>query len=154
MSMTNKIARQVQSSGLALLVLAVLCFVDRSSAAQNTTTLTATEAAILIYVSPMGEGLRAHGSDISMEQQTSAQLNQADYYYLWVYEAYDAKRQESSGSVAIGYYAVNKYTGDVWDTTGEGKQLSGKLLQGAQRIVRESHHIDRATIEKYRSRPL
>lgn len=152
MSMTNRIARQGGSSGLALLVLALLFFVDRSSAAQNTTTLKATDAAILTYVSPVGDTLRQRGSDISMEQQTSAQLNQADYYYFWVYEAYDPKRQESSGSVTIGYYAVNKYTGDVWDTV-QRKPLSSKLLLGVQRIVRESHHIGKDTMDKYRNRP-
>ena len=148
MSLTNKIARQVEGSGLVLLGLTVLLFVDRSSAAQNTTTLTATEAAILTYVSPVGDRQRAGGSDIALEQQTSAQLNQADYYYFWVY---NAKRQQSSGSVTIGYYAVNKYTGDVWDTV-EKKQLSSMLLIGVQRLIRESHHVDEGAMEKYRNR--
>jgi hypothetical protein len=150
MSMTNKSARQVESSGWALLLLLVVLFVvtDRSNAAENTTILSATEARILVYVSPVGEGLRASGSDIAMEQQTSAQLNQADYYYFWVY---NAKRQ-SNGSVTIGYYAVNKHTADVWDTV-EQKRTSSKLMVGVQRIIRESHHIDEDTMEKYRSRP-
>jgi len=83
-----------------------------------------------------------------MEQQTSAQLNQADYYYFWVY---NAKRQ-SNGSVTIGYYAVNKHTADVWDTV-EQKRISSRLMVGVQRIIRESHHIDEDTMGKYRSRP-
>jgi len=150
MSMTNKIARQVESSGLALLLLLAVLFVltDRSNAAENTTILSATEARILVYVSPVGERLRASGSDIAMEQQTSAQLNQADYYYFWVY---NAKRQ-SNGSVTIGYYAVNKHTADVWDTV-EQKRISSRLMVGVQRIIRESHHIDEDTMGKYRSRP-
>jgi len=71
-----------------------------------------------------------------MEQQTSAQLDQANFYYFWVY---NAKRQ-SNGSVTIGYYAVNKHTADVWDTV-EQKQISSKLMVGVQRIIRGARHI-------------
>ena len=148
MSMTSKSARHIKRFGLALLLTAVfLLITGRSSAAENKTTLSATDAKILVYVSPVGESLRASGSDIAMEQQTSVQLNQADYYYFWVY---DAMRQ--NGSVTVGYYAVNKYTGDVWDTV-EKKQLSSRLLLGVQKIMRESCRIDEATIEKYRNAP-
>ncbi len=150
MSMTNKIAWQVERCALALLLLGILCIVnDRGKAADKTTTLSATEARILVYVSPVGEEQRASGFDIGMEAQSSAQLNQADYYYFWVY---NAKREQSYGSVTIGYYAVNKHTAQVWDTD-EEKQLSSKLLLGVQKIIRESHHIDEGTMEKYRSRP-
>jgi hypothetical protein len=99
--------------GLIVAAVAVLsCATDRRSAAENTR-LSAAEARILIYISPAGDALRANGSDIGLEQQTGAQLNQADYYYFWVY---NAKRQQPGGSVTIGYYAVNKHTADVWDT--------------------------------------
>ena len=138
MSMTNKIVRQVEGSGLALLVLLTVIFfvIAGSNAAENTSILSATEARILVYISPIGERLRASGSDIAMEQQTSAQLDQANFYYFWVY---NAKRQ-SNGSVTIGYYAVNKHTADVWDTV-EQKQISSKLMVGVQRIIRGARHI-------------
>ena len=136
--MTNKIVRQVEGSGLALLVLLTVIFfvIAGSNAAENTSILSATEARILVYISPIGERLRASGSDIAMEQQTSAQLDQANFYYFWVY---NAKRQ-SNGSVTIGYYAVNKHTADVWDTV-EQKQISSKLMVGVQRIIRGARHI-------------
>ena len=147
--MINRIARPVQIFGLALLILAVLFLAtDGSGATEKTATLSETDAKILVYVSPVGERLRASGSDIAMEQQTSAQLNQADYYYFWVY---DAKRQ-SNGSVTIGYYAVNKYTGDVWDTV-EKRKLSGEVLLGVQKIVQQSHHIDEDTMRHHRNKP-
>ncbi len=66
MSMTNKIVRQVEGSGLALLVLLTVIFfvIAGSNAAENTSILSATEARILVYISPIGERLRASGSDI------------------------------------------------------------------------------------------
>lgn len=149
--MTYELARRIVSSGLALLILpgARPGATARGKVVGITTTLSATEAKILVYVSSVGEGVRASGFDIGMEQQTSAQLNRADYYYFWVY---NAKRGPPHGSVTIGYYAVNKYTGDVWDIDGK-KQLSSKLLEGVQRIVRGSHHIGEDTIARYRGRP-
>jgi len=134
----------------ALLVLPALCALGQPvQAGGNTTTLTATEARVLVYISPVGEKLRASGLDIAMEQQTSPQLNQANYYYFWVY---NAKRRQSAGSVTIGYYAVNKHTGQIWDTD-EKKEISSKLVRGVQAIIRRSHHIDEATTEKYANRP-
>jgi hypothetical protein len=113
------------------------------------TPLTACEAKILVYISPVGEKLRASGLDIAMERQTNRQLNQGDYYYFWVY---DAKREQSSSSVTIGYYAVNKHTGQVWDTD-EKKQITSSLIRGVQALIRRSHNIDEATIEKYGNSP-
>jgi|SRR2546430_1061095 len=157
MSMTIRTVRPGEGSGLALLLMAALFFINRSSPARNATGISETEAAILVYVSPVGDRLRAGGSDVALEPQTSAQYNQADYFYFWVYEA---GRQQATGavpraggSVTIGYYAVNKRTGDVWDTV-EKKQLSGGLLLGVQKIIRQSHHIAEDTIERYRKTPL
>ena len=152
MPITRRVARQVGCCGLALLLLGCsLCRVasGQSKADEETTTLSVAEARILVYVSPVGERQRASGLDIAMEEQSSIQLNQADYYYFWVY---NAKRKQSGGSVTIGYYAVNRHTGDVWDTD-EKKQLSSNLMSGVQTIVRESHHIDEGTMEKYRNKP-
>jgi hypothetical protein len=150
MSMTINISRRVERCALAPLLLGVLCIVgDRIKGADNATTLTPTEARILVYLSPVGEEERGVGLDIAMEAQSSPHLNQADYYYFWVY---NAKRELANGSVTIGYYAVNKHTADVWDTD-EKRKLSSKPLLGVQKIVRESHHIDEGTMEKYRSRP-
>lgn len=143
-------ARQVEQLRWALLLLLIFCAMgDSVQASGDTTALTAAEARILVYISPVGQRERENGLDIAMELQRSAQLNQADYYYFWVY---NSKRQQSSGSVTIGYYAVNKHTGQVWDTD-DKKEISSRLMQGVQSIIRESHHIDEATMEKYGNRP-
>ena len=145
MPMNRRILRPVNPRIWPTLLLILLFAASPIQAADSVTPLTATEARILIYISPVGQELRARGLDIAMERQTSPQLNQGDYYYFW---AYDAKRHQSSGSVTIGYYAVNKHTGQVWDTD-RRVEVSSRLLQGVQRIIRESHHVDQATMERY-----
>jgi hypothetical protein len=135
---------------MALLLLSLLAvFSMWSGTADDAATLTLAEAKILVYVTPVGDRARRDGLDIALELQTSAQLNQADYYYFWVY---NAKREQSSGSVTIGYFAVNKHTAEVWDTDTK-KQISSDLVVGVQKIVRDFHHIDEPKIEKYWGRP-
>jgi len=150
MSLIRRTMGQVGHWRWALPLLLVFCALSgQAQTAGDTTTLTASEARILVYVSPVGAKLRASGFDAAMERQTNPQLNQADYYYFWVY---NAKRRQSGGSVTIGYYAVNKHTGQVWDTD-DKKEISSRLMRGVQAIIRESHRIDQATIEKYGNRP-
>jgi len=80
---------------------------NTSGAAEDKAVVSASEARILIIVSPIAEDIRSRGMDVGIELQTSPQLNQADYYYFWMY---NAKREQTSGWVTIGYYAVNKHT--------------------------------------------
>src|SRR5579863_6456895 len=149
----QKIARNVakiERYALNLLMIALIYGVCKGNdAAANATAVTLVEAEIEIYVLPVGESERQKGLDIAMEAQTSAQLDQENYYYFWVY---NVKREQSEGPVTVGYYAVNKHTAEVWDTN-EKKQISSKLISGVQGIIRESHHIDKGTTERYHSRP-
>jgi hypothetical protein len=108
-----------------------------------------TEAKILIFVSPIAEDVRRKGMDIGVELQTSSQLNQTDYYYFWVY---NNERAHSGGSVTIGYYAVSKYTANVWNVD-TSQRVSGKLLGDIQTILREEHGIDESTVKRYQSSP-
>ncbi len=121
----------------------------RASAASSATTLSATEAEVLVYVSPAGEQVRARGTDVAMDVQTSHELNQEDYFYFWVYDT----QPNPNGSATIGYYAVNKYTADVWDVSVDERQLASPVLDGVQRILRRAHNIDDATLAEYGNRP-
>jgi hypothetical protein len=151
-TVTNERTRgshQVRISALvAICAFTVVCMSVTATEAADAQAISETEAQILIYVSPFAEKLRAEGLDVALDQETSDKLNQADYYYFWVY---DSKRQ-SNGSVTIGHFAVNKHTAEVWDTTAD-KELSGKPLSGTQSLIRRSNHISADTIKKYTSRP-
>lgn len=149
MPMTMRDARPPAQPLCALLLLVIICVpAQRASAANKPASLTATEAKILVYISPVGQSLREQGFDVGMERQTSSQLDQANYYYFWIY---DSKRQQLSGSVTVGYYAVNKHTGQVWDTETR-KEVSSGLMKGVQAIIRRSHGIDESTLAKYSNR--
>ncbi len=107
------------------------------------------EAEILIYLLPVAKELRAGGMDVSWERQTSAKLNQEDYFVFWVVNA----RRVSNGSVTVGYFAVNKHTADVWDS--DLKELvTSPEIKGVQKILRRAHRIDDHAIEEYRARPI
>ncbi|MBU6509553.1 MAG: hypothetical protein KGL98_05075 [Gammaproteobacteria bacterium] len=154
--MTEKYRYRVNRLELALLMAVCSLFLTFDSViAKGVTTpadaneISIVEAKILIYVSPVGERVRANRSDIAMELQTSTKLNQSDYYFFWVYDS----ERHSNGSVTVGYYAVNKHTAEVWDMD-EDSRLSGKLLLDIQELIRESHHIDEGTIKKYSTSPL
>ena len=116
--MTKKYGYRLGQLGFALLVTIFALFMTFDSViADNVINpsdaqeINMTDAEILLYVSPTGEAVRARGSDIAMQRQTSVKLNQADYYFFWVYDS----ERHSNGSVTVGYYAVNKHTAQVWD---------------------------------------
>lgn len=118
MPMSEKHSSGIKRLGLALLAgLPSLFLTIESAIAKGVTPPTVAseisivEAEILLYVSPIAERVRANNSDIAMELQTSAKLNQDDYYFFWVYDSV----RHSNGSVTVGYYAVNKHTAEVWD---------------------------------------
>jgi hypothetical protein len=150
MPVNRRSARRLEPLIWALLLLLGFCALgDHAQASDRPTILTVTEARILIYISPVAQIERQRGFDVGMERQNSRKLDQADYYYFWVY---NAKREKPSGSVTIGYYAVNKHTGQVWDTDNK-KEISSKLMRGVQAIIRRSHHADKATMERYGGKP-
>ena len=101
------------------------------------------EAEILIYLSPPAVSVRAEGMEVGWELQEAKQYNK-NFYVFWMYNAV----RESTGSVTIGYFAVNKRTAEVWDL-GLERFVESKELAGVQRILRKAHHIDDQTIEKY-----
>jgi len=111
------------------------------------------DAEILIYLLPVAKETRARGADISWERQSSPRLNQSDYFVFWVTNA----RPNPYGSSTIGYFAVNKHTADLWECGGDEidrEAVTSAEIEGVQKILREANHIDQATVQKYRSRPI
>ena len=106
------------------------------------------EAEILIYLLPEAHEVRRQGMEIGWELQANPAYNLEDFYVFWIV---NAKRPRVHGSVTIGFFGVNKHTADVWAEGIERFVVTPELV-GVQGILRKSHHIDEATIEKYRSR--
>jgi hypothetical protein len=106
------------------------------------------EAEILIYLLPQAEQLRTEQMDIGWELQTSAQLNQADFFVFWVV---NNKRPNVKGSVTVGYFAVNKHTAEIYNMNSD-RDISTPEIDGVQKIIRKARSIDQATINRYHSR--
>jgi hypothetical protein len=116
----------------------------RHENSSNAEEVTLTEAEILLYFVPEAKELRSHGLSVGWEQQTGAKLNQADFYIFWVV---DNKRPGVHGSVTVGYFAVNKYTGDVWNMD-KSDFVSTPEITGIQEIVRKTHSISPSVINQ------
>jgi hypothetical protein len=147
--------RQSALPALAFAAIAVLSQTGQSLTAngsigmQDAQLVSATDAKVLLYVSPIAEEVRVEGWDVALELQTSPELNQSDYYYFWAYNS----EHKSNGSVTVGYFAINKHTAEVWDID-KHKRLSSKLLQGVQKLIRHDRHITDETVSQYAvSRP-
>lgn len=152
--MTEKVPQMLICLGFLPFALVATSHLDaQSKATDSATMLSVAEAAVLVYISPVGDTDRARGSDVGMERQLSTKFNQRDYYVFWVY---DAKAPSSGGSVTLGYYAVNKHTGDVWDAEEDPRTsaLSSAVLQGVQRILRIAHRISENTMRAYGGQPV
>jgi hypothetical protein len=109
--------------------------------------ITLTEAEILVYLLPQAQELRKQGMDVGWELQTGPKFNRKDFYTFWVV---NAKRPNVEGSVTVGYFDVNKHTGEVWDE-GLEKSVVSSELTGVQGILRKAHRIDSSTLAKYHS---
>ncbi|MGH9756305.1 MAG: hypothetical protein ACRD4M_01085 [Candidatus Acidiferrales bacterium] len=111
------------------------------------TEISASEAEILIYFLPASEAVRAQGYDVGWERQESQKLNQKDFYVFWVYDA----TRPSNGSVTVGYFSVNKHTGEVWGDS-EEQFITSKSILAIQKILRRNHCINEGIIRKYTDR--
>lgn len=109
--------------------------------------LSLTEAEVLVYLLPRAREVRRQGGRIGWEVETGPSQNTTDFYNFWVV---DNKQQGHIGSVTLGYFSVNKHTADVWDQVSDKVISPDEELQGIQKILRDGHHINAQTLEKYR----
>lgn len=114
---------------------------------QSPEPITLTEAEVLIYLLPEAQELRKQGMDVGWELQKSPKFNQKDFYTFWVV---NAKRPHVEGSVTVGFFDVNKHTGEIWDE-GLEKFVTSPDIAGVQQILRNAHGIDTSTLAKYHS---
>ena len=102
-------------------------------------TISVHEAEILIYLLPVAHQLRAEGMDVGWElqDQNRDRYPKDDYYVFWLVN----NKRASAGSTTIGYYAVNKRTGEIWNTDLD-QLVSSAELEGVQKILRCAHGRD------------
>lgn len=107
------------------------------------------EAEILIYLLPVANQLRSEGMDVGWELQTADRFNQytrQDYYVFWVINV----KRAGTGSVTIGYYAVNKDSAEICDMDMD-RIVTSTEIEGVQKILRRAHKINNAVVKKFPS---
>ncbi len=123
-------------------VLALLSLVSLPltfAAGQAPAAISVHEAEILIYLLPVAHQLRSEGMDVGWElqDQNRDHYPKGEYYVFWLVN----NKRVSAGSTTIGYYAVNKHTGEIWNTDLD-QLVSSSELEGVQKILRRAHGVD------------
>lgn len=116
-----------------------------STAAPAPTLLTMEEAEILIYLLPEAHAERERGRDVSWTSETNKAYDLQDFYYFWLV---GSGEPHHVGSITVGYYAVNKHTGDIWETAAT-QHITSPELKGVQAIIRAAHHVNASILRKY-----
>jgi|SRR6185437_11414191 len=97
--------------------------------------VTLTEAEILVYLSPTGEELRAHGFDIVWDE--------GDVYLgsdRVSIHAYGTKPPgPGGGSVTAGNFSVDRWTAEL--KNGDSRVISSRVL-GVEALIRNAHHLN------------
>jgi hypothetical protein len=119
-------------------------------------TITVLEARGVINLLPVIKDLRAKGTAVGSQERAVPRMNNADYYFFYVYDV--KKVQERDPSQGIGNYAVNKHTADVrvWEVSNDiflgndGVLVISGELQQVQEELRRKYGIDPTLVQKYR----
>ena len=111
--------------------------------------VTRVEAEIEVYLLPVCREVRAKGVRAGWQLMDSPAMNQEDYFSFFVFVV----GTEVEGSATLGHFAVNKWSGEVWNADTE-ELVSDSLLAGVQRILIQGHHIHETTVKKYRLKSL
>ena len=104
--------------------------------------LTDDEAKILLYVTPAAVSARRAGTDVDIERSEPSKEFPARNFFV----AALVSQKPTSGSVLgngiLGYFAVDKRTGDV-ESTSDFTPVKGKELGRVQAWLRHAHCISK-----------
>lgn len=103
------------------------------------------ESEILVLLVPDAVKSRLANSKVHYDCILQSNKYDKQFYIYWVIAAHAVP----NSSPTLGYYAVNKYTGTVWNTI-MNKRVHSSLLQDIQAIMRWKHHINNSVLKKYR----
>ncbi len=134
---------------LSVLLACACCLASCAGVARGTTQVATPialyEAEILVYLLPQAQEVRRQGWEIGWELQRGREAGGADFFVFHVYNA----TRPSSGSVTIGYFAVNRQTAEVWECGVPPRIVSSREMRGVQKILRQGHRIDDRYIKEH-----
>jgi hypothetical protein len=105
------------------------------------------DAEILLYMLPASVTSRGNGRKIGWELQDGPKLNQKDFFSFYLYDV----SAPANSSPTIGYFAINKHTGEVWDMS-RAESVESEDLSAVQKILRRGHCVDEKILKAYASR--
>jgi hypothetical protein len=128
----------------ALLVLILLTSATSANAATCTPTkLSLSEATRLVTSIPEAITERQHGGDVLTHSYEPKDGNSEFYYF--VLQTPDLQSTLLQNGL-MGYYAVNKSTGEVWNVAPE--ETVGRDLKNLQRKLRAQHCVSPLIVSK------
>lgn len=98
----------------------------------------------MIYVMPDAQAERKSGKDITWTLLMNPEYDLKNFYYFWVV---GSRERDYPRSNTVGYFAVNKKTGDVWEVVNM-EHITSPQLAGVQKIIRKHHDISEAVLKK------
>lgn len=104
--------------------------------------LTDDDAQILLYVTPAAVAVRRVGTDVDIQRSRPTPQFPADDFFVAALVSQKPTDQSVLGNGILGYYAVDKRTGEV-ESTGDFRPVKGKELGRVQVWLRHSHCITR-----------
>ena len=113
-----------------LLVFAFLCVGSAKGESQHKITATQAKALVMASLSPQQLAL----PKVEAEQYPSPNSSRFLFFTV-VWEGV------TNGSVVVGNYAVDPYTGDVWSATTSCREETNKSLNALQTKARASLHL-------------
>lgn len=133
---------------IAASLLLTACTIVWARAAVSPSLLSQEEAELLAYLSPYGAAHRRAGLDVRVVAGDSGCL-QPGWISLDVISSHAFP--PGGGMENHEYVAVNLHTGQVYNPIPiPAEEISTPEMLGAAAIMRTWHHIDRATLDKYR----
>ncbi|HVB58421.1 MAG TPA: hypothetical protein VNE63_18615 [Candidatus Acidoferrales bacterium] len=125
-------------SGLLVAMFSSLLLLAPTSATPNTveknrtncTIISEQDAKVLVYLIPDAFKLRARGRDVAIDREPDSEGGTVERYVFRV----DAVPQNPYGSSLVGYYDVDKNTGQVAENVTD-RVVTSTTLKGVQKIM-------------------
>ena len=105
--------------------------------------ITISDAIMLLYLVPNARKLQKSGIPINIILQNDRNFDLHDFYYVQVLSPNTCN---DGCSNLIGHYAVNRYTGEIWQYV-TGVHLSSPLIIGEQKTLQNYYHISQHIID-------
>lgn len=131
---------------LCLFVLGVATFAMPASPKQKQPPISAADGEILLRLTEDAHGLRRERVRLFVDHWAKDLYDDPNFFYYSLYSG-----RQGVASRTVGHFAVNKYTGAVWDLSAvervkdeELEEITGLLLQkhGISAAELKAHHND------------